>query len=62
MYMERQPSRDVFISNALTTLLQRGVVQKDDYILVLAGSFGSTNGASFVEICQVKGILDSNVS
>ena len=62
MYMERQPSRDVFVSNALNTLLKRGIVAKDDYILVLAGSFGSTNGASFVEICQVKGILDADVS
>lgn len=59
MYMERQPSRDVFVSTALRMLLEQGKVGKEDYILVLAGSFGSTNGASFVEICQVRGILES---
>lgn len=51
------PSRDEFITHAVQKLLQKGKITDDDVILVLAGSFGSTNGASFIEICQVKNIL-----
>jgi len=51
------PSRDEFITHAVQKLLQKGKITNDDVILVLAGSFGSTNGASFIEICQVKNIL-----
>lgn len=55
--LPRYPSRDEFITHAVQKLLQKGKITNDDVILVLAGSFGSTNGASFIEICQVKNIL-----
>lgn len=59
MSMPRYASRDAFITSAVETLMQKGKIAREDFILVLAGSFGSTNGASFVEICQVKSILET---
>lgn len=59
MYMERHSSRDAFIIASLQTLLRKDKIKLDDYILLLGGSFGVTNGASFVEICQVQSILET---
>ena len=59
MSMPRYASRDAFITSAVETLMQKGKIAREDFILVLAGSFGSTKGASFVEICQVKSILET---
>lgn len=59
MELKRSVSRDEFVTNAVRLLLQKGEIVRDDFILILAGSFGSTNGASFVEICQVNNILDT---
>ena len=59
MSMTRYASRDAFITSAVETLMQKEKIAREDFILVLAGSFGSTNGASFVEICQVKSILET---
>lgn len=58
MYMPRHTSRDTFVTSSLETLLAKDKIKRDDYILVLGGSFGPTNGASFLEICQVQSILE----
>lgn len=48
-------SRDEFIRDIPDVLLKAGY-QKEDYILVIGGSFGYVRGASFMEICKISDI------
>ena len=48
-------SRDEFIRDIPEVLLKDGY-RKDDYILVVGGSFGHVRGASFMEICKISDI------
>lgn len=47
-------SNDEFISDAIQALLQRKRIKKEDLIVVLAGNFGPTSGASFIEVSTVE--------
>jgi len=47
-------SNDEFISDAIDALLERKRVKKDDLIVILAGNFGPTSGASFIEVSTVE--------
>lgn len=46
-----------FIQKALKPLLKNKLVHKNDLVLILAGSFGATHGASFIEISKVKEMI-----
>ncbi len=56
-YMEPRESRDSFLFDAMTQLVNKGKVTKSDMVLVIGGSFGPGNGASFMEISEVKDLL-----
>lgn len=60
IFMEPRKSRDAFLSDAISLLLSSGRVNEDDLVLVVAGSFGPGNGASFMEISPVKRLLVRN--
>lgn len=54
-YTEKPASRDEFIRDIPKVLLPAGY-GKEDYIIVIGGSFGPVRGASFMEICKISDI------
>lgn len=56
-YMEPRESRDSFLYEAITQLVDREKITYNDMVLVIGGSFGQGNGASFMEISEVKNLL-----
>jgi pyruvate kinase len=47
-----------FITKALTSLLERKLLQKSDKVVVLGGNFEWTQSASFIEISTVESMLE----
>lgn len=56
-FMQADLSAHQFLHAAINRLLDRKRLGKDDLITVLAGNFGSDNGASYVEISTVANLL-----
>jgi pyruvate kinase len=59
-YMKPRESRDSFLSEAISYLVEKEKICGDDMVLVIGGSFGPTEGASFMEISQAKNLLLSH--
>jgi len=57
VYMEPRSSRDHFLTDAIGTMLERRKIASEDMVLIIGGSFGPSNGASFMEISKVKNIV-----
>jgi pyruvate kinase len=53
----RQEGVEKFIHKSLMHLVEDELLKKDDTVLVLAGNFGPTTGASFLEISSVENML-----
>jgi pyruvate kinase len=58
IYMEPRDSRDSFLSEAISQLVSKDKIKPEDTVIVIGGSFGPTNGASFMEISQVKNLME----
>ena len=56
-YMQRDLSSHEFITTALSQLMDEHRITEDSLMTVLAGNFGSDNGASYVEISTAKNLL-----
>ncbi len=56
-YMKPDLTSHEFLDTALTQLLSENRFKEDSLITVLAGNFGSNNGASYVEISTAKNLL-----
>jgi len=56
-FMERDLTSHQFLRTALNRLLENDFLTEESLITVLAGNFGSDNGASYVEISTVKNLL-----
>jgi pyruvate kinase len=56
-YMEPLETRDSFLYDAISRLVEKGKVAPRDTVLVIGGSYGPGNGASFMEISEVKNLL-----
>lgn len=56
-YMKPRETRDSFLSDAMLSLVENNKLNTDDLVLVIGGSFGPGNGASFMEISEVKNLL-----
>jgi len=54
VFMEPRSTSQEFIRNALQMMRSRFIVPDDSLIVIIAGSFGYTNGASYVEIGTAK--------
>lgn len=50
---QRDDARE-FMTEAITQLVQSKAIRKEDIVVILAGNFGSDEGASFVEICEAQ--------
>ncbi len=59
-YMELIDSRDSFLSDAISRLLNNEKITENDMVLVIGGSFGPSNGASFLEISEVKNLMNKD--
>lgn len=57
IYREAEESHNSFLISILYYLESRKWLNKEDMIVVVGGSFGSVNGASFMEIGQVVNLL-----
>ncbi len=56
-FMDRDLTSHEFLRLALSRLLKNGLLTEESLIIVLAGNFGSDNGASYVEISTVQNLL-----
>ncbi|HZJ74126.1 MAG TPA: pyruvate kinase [Perlabentimonas sp.] len=56
-YMNLTESRDSFLSDAINTLIKNNKVCPTDMVLVIGGSFGPNNGASFMEISEAEKLI-----
>lgn len=57
VYMEPRTSRDHFLTDAIGVMLERRKIASEDMVLIIGGSFGPSNGASFMEISKVKNLV-----
>jgi hypothetical protein len=55
--MEPRTTRDNFLTDAISMMEERGKLNPDELVLVIGGSFGPWDGASFMEISQVKNLV-----
>ncbi len=55
-YMEPRQSRDHFLSDAISYMLEQRKIASEDMVLIIGGSFGPSNGATFMEIGKVKNL------
>lgn len=55
--VENVHSKDNFVKRSVNTLYDKKLVDKSSMIGVLAGSFGATTGASFIEIATVTNLI-----
>ena len=60
-YMEGSKSRDGFIINGLERLKEKSGIADDDRVVVVAGNFGDSIGASFMEISFVKNLMENSL-
>jgi len=56
-YMEQDLSSHEFLTAVLSRLMEEGKIEKDSLLTVLAGNFGSDNGASYIEISTAENLL-----
>ena len=56
--MEMRNSRDNFIKSTIQFLIEKKTLAPSDQVVVIGGSFGSANGASFMEISTAQNLLD----
>ncbi len=58
-FMEQEQKSHEFIGKALDQLQRENVLQQSDMVVVLAGNFGRSKGASFVEIGSVENLMNA---
>ena len=56
---KKQPICDPFLTDAISIMEEKGELSSDDMVIVIGESFGPRDGASFMEISQVKNIVKS---
>jgi len=59
-YMPNHSSRTMFLRTAMDKFLDKNEFSPDDLIIVVGGSFGASNGASFMEIAQIKNLQNAD--
>ncbi len=58
-YIDKTESTKGFTRKALTKLVEKGELQPEDLVAIVAGNFGKQIGPSYVEISTVKNLLSS---
>ena len=61
-YMEmKDTSHELFIDNALESLIRNGIITEKDLVVVLAGNFGPGPGASYIEITSAENLRSDDL-
>ena len=55
--IKKKNDTEAFTNEVINKLLDKKRIKQEDLILILAGNFGPTNGASFLEIGKVKDLV-----
>ena len=58
-YMDASETSHEFVTKAVNSLLSEGAVTDTSLLVVIAGNFGRSHGASYVEIGTVANLLDN---
>jgi pyruvate kinase len=56
--MDISASRDCFLKNTVEFLVNEKMIALTDKVVVVAGSFGVSNGASFMEISTAQNLME----
>jgi pyruvate kinase len=59
-YIQQDLTSHEFLRRSLTSLIGEGRFDEESLITVLAGHFGSDNGASYIEISSARNMLQRN--
>ena len=57
-YLEGTKSREAFIVDGLNRMKNKADIQDDDLVVVVAGNFGDSHGASFMETSTVEKLMN----
>ena len=57
-YIEATKSHTSFIKNALNNLIHKNTFKKENLVLIIAGNFGRSTGASYLEVATVQNLLN----
>ena len=58
-YMEPLKNTDAFLNYAATVMVDQKLLHEDDTVIFLAGSFGKSKGANFVQVLQLQDVLNN---
>ncbi len=56
-FMVRGKTKEEFIEKTINPLIEKGKIAKEDLVVVVAGSFGVTQGATYIEICNAESLM-----
>ncbi len=59
-FMNPRDSSPEFVNDTLRELMKEQVINQNDMVVILAGNYGTNQGASFIEISTVDNLLFSN--
>lgn len=57
-YMKARKTTDEFLFEGISSLVNEKSIKNEDTIVVIAGNFGPDSGTSFIEISNVKSLLE----
>lgn len=52
-FVEKKESRDEFVKESLVSMVKKKYFTRQDHVLIIGGSFGRSQGATFMEISKV---------
>ncbi|PKP08436.1 MAG: pyruvate kinase [Bacteroidetes bacterium HGW-Bacteroidetes-4] len=58
-YMEPLKNTDAFLNYAATVMVDQKLLHEEDTVIFLAGSFGKSKGANFVQVLQLQDVLNN---
>jgi pyruvate kinase len=58
-YMEPLKNTDAFLNYAATVMVDQKLLHEEDTVIFLAGSFGKSKGANFVQVLQLHDVLNN---
>ncbi|MGE4290137.1 MAG: pyruvate kinase [Salinivirgaceae bacterium] len=58
-YMEPLKNTDAFLNYAANVMVDQKLLHEEDTVIFLAGSFGKSKGANFVQVLQLQDVLNN---
>lgn len=60
-FLTPRPNTDAFLQYAAETLVNEKMLNAEDLVVFLAGSFGQSRGANFVQVLQLHELINNNI-